>query len=627
MTKDIPKGVTSVYRDAAPLCFVKTFQQGARQGSVLRATHGSTWEGEKTLIESARRPACVSRPQTTSIEPGLLSNGTSRMNNGTTTYMRSTIIGVSSIPQRGSNSAPVLAATAPVPRSPSLSAGVSLSKSLKIKLGGAPGAQGTGLGSSNTSSNRRVVNHLYMAPLALIRNPNDPPSKSYGTVIGNANSGSSHSVKKCAGYTENGIDPSSSTRRRRGSHRGGADGFAALERQGSNRSITDEFLMNDRRSDAGEFVGAKKALPRPPRLWGSDDKNDSDDDLGGNGGDEESSLIAALHNSSPELLQSHRHNSTDFSPLRPRRRWMQGNSPHDSDHPLDQSNQGVKPPSGCFYRSNAGCQDVSDDNVGGKVKAAPAKVLAMRSFVSATNMIQLLVLLVLAIFVYDSHHKVKSHKVRLREYDEERSHMLEQMMWIDQAAKKVHTRYSSLLQNDPSLETREELLDEARYLRDELERMQVRIQLNSRDRIHQLFGNKPLHITFKFASSAPSVSVDNVVAVALSDDTPHAVATLLSQVDSRLWDQVEYEAVEPGVVQISSALATSSPLLEFAERSRGCHGVGSVAMRSVVKHELTRIVLRVHLIEKAPMSDKDVCIGKVLSGLELLNQIAHPERR
>jgi hypothetical protein len=553
------------------------------------------------------------------------------MNNGTTTYMRSTIIGMSSIPQRGSNSTTVVASTttAPVPRSPSGTTGVSLSKSLKSKLGGVVGVPGTGLGSANPSSNRRVVNHLYMAPLASIRNSNDPPSKAYGTVIGSANSG--HNSTKCAAFTEHGSDPSTSTRRRRGSHRGGADGFAALERQGSNRSITDEFLVSDRRSDVSGLVSTKKSLPRPPRLWGSDDKNDSDDDLGGIGGDEESSLIAALHSSSPELLQNHRHNSTDFSPLRPRRRWMQGQSSHHSDHQLDESNQGVKPPSGCFYRSNGGSRNVGDRSVAGEPKAAPttspAKILAMRSFVSATNMIQLLVLVVLAVFVYDSHHKVKSHKVRLREYDEERSHMLEQMMWIDQAAKKVHTRYSSLLQKDPSLETREELLDEARYLRDELDRMQVRIQLNSRDRIHQLFGNKPLHITFKLASSTSSVKAEDLVAVALSDDTPHAVATLLSQVDSRLWDQVEYEAAEPGVVQISSTLATSSPLLEFVERSRGCHEVGSVAMRSVVKNELTRIVLRVHLIERAPMSDKDVCIGKVLSGLELLNHASSSERR
>lgn len=553
------------------------------------------------------------------------------MNNGTTTYMRSTIVGMPSIPQRGSNSTSAGAATttAPVPRSPSGPTGVTLSKSLKSKLGGVVGAPGTGLGGSNASSNRRVVNHLYMAPLASIRNSNDPPSKAYGTVIGSSNSG--HSVKKCAAFTENGNDPSSSTRRRRGSHRGGDDGFAALERQGSNRSITDEFLMSDRRSDTAGMGGTKKSLPRPPRLWGRDDKHDSDDDLGDIGGDEESSLIAALHNSSPELLQNHRHNTSDFSPLRPRRRWMQGQSSHQSDHQLDESNQGVKPPTGCFYRSNPGSRKASDYSVAGESKAAPtaspAKVLAMRSFVSATNMIQLLVLLVLAVFVYDSHHKVKSHKVRLREYDEERSHMLEQMMWIDQAAKKVHTRYSSLLQKDPSLETREELLDEARYLRDELERMQVRIQLNSRDRIHQLFGNKPLHVTFKFAPSASSVTAESLVAVALSDDTPHAVATLLSQFDSRLWDQVEYEAVEPGVVEISSTLATSSPLLEFGERSRGCHEVGSVSMRSVVKNELTWIVLRVHLIERAPMSDKDVCIGKVLRGLELLNHVSSSGRR
>jgi hypothetical protein len=212
------------------------------------------------------------------------------------------------------------------------------------------------------------------------------------------------------------------------------------------------------------------------------------------------------------------------------------------------------------------------------------------------------------------------------------------MMWIDRAAKKVHTRYSALLQSDPSLESREELIDESRFLRDELNRLQVRIQLNARDRIHQLFGNKPLHVRFPVVglaaealqlggTSKPSLSsassTASTIAIALSDDTPHAVATLLTQVvEGQLWDGVSLEAAEPGVVQISSTLSTSSPLLEFVEPSRGCHEAGSVALRSIVKDELAALLLRVLMVDKAPMTDKDVCIGRVLSGLEALNEAA-----
>jgi hypothetical protein len=251
----------------------------------------------------------------------------------------------------------------------------------------------------------------------------------------------------------------------------------------------------------------------------------------------------------------------------------------------------------------------------------------LRSFFSAANVIQLLVLVLLAVFVYESHHRVESHKARLREYDEERSHLLDQMMWVDKAAKKVHTRYSSLLQKDPSLESREELLDEAKFLRDELDRLQVRIQLNARDRIHQLFGNKPLHASFKVTSPSPSGGA--TLAIALSDDTPHAIATFLTQVDGKLWDEVLLSTSDrdPGIVQVSSALATSSPLLEFVERSRGCHEAGSVSLRSVVHAELSSIMLRVHTVDKAPMGDRDVCIGKVMSGLEVVNEVSKNVRQ
>lgn len=416
------------------------------------------------------------------------------------------------------------------------------------------------------------LHRLYKAPQASIRGDSVPSTSTLSQGGGTSfeESSSQHLVGGAA-------------RRRRGDHRVASTQYSegngfSLERQSSNRSITDEFLG----------ASDHRLLPEAPKLW-SDDR-------------ERSNHVTSMHNSFPDL-------SKERSPLRPRRRSIRIQSGMDdnSDRVMDDfSNQGTKVYN-CSSRPKP--RHHPDDK---HQHANP-----IRSWMSFTNAIQICVLLILAVFVYDSHHKAKAHRVRLREYDEERSHILEQMMWIDKAAKKVHNRYSTMLQKDPSLESREELVEETKYLRSELERVQLRIQLNARERIHQLFDEKPLHVNFK---ASLNNHVEDVI-LALSDDTPHAVATLLEQVDQKLWEDLAFEPVEPGIVQVSSLLPTSTPLLEFVERSRGCHEVGAVSLRSTIKDEITMVVLRIHLGENVPLSDKDVCIGKLLQGLDALKSL------
>jgi len=278
--------------------------------------------------------------------------------------------------------------------------------------------------------------------------------------------------------------------------------------------------------------------------------------------------------------------------------------------------------------------------------SAFCKQLPFYRKISLSNILHVLVLLVLATIIYDSHHRVKAHKVKLKEYDEERAHILEQMMWIDKAAKKLHNKVNNnngdndnLLGDDsdgnngnnvdPAKESKDQLVEETKQLRDELDQLQLRIQLNARDRIHDTFGDKPLQISLKL----PTLSDDfdagaeegREVLVALSDDTPHAVSTLLEQMDGNngLWDEMDFQPTEDGnVVQVTSkSRPASSPMLEFAEKSRGCHEVGSVALRSTVVQELNVLVLRIHLVDNAHLSENDVCIGKVEAGMGWLRNI------
>mmetsp|Transcript_9200 Transcript_9200/g.17523 ORF Transcript_9200/g.17523 Transcript_9200/m.17523 type:complete len:450 (-) Transcript_9200:1184-2533(-) len=230
------------------------------------------------------------------------------------------------------------------------------------------------------------------------------------------------------------------------------------------------------------------------------------------------------------------------------------------------------------------------------------------------NVIQLCALLLLAFLVFDSHHRVHKHKIQLQEYDEERAHILEQMMWIDQAAKKVHKKYTEQGKGPDSLI---QMKGSDESARDALEKLQVRIQLNARDRLAQRFGDKPAEISLKINSHGEHLIV------ALSDDTPHAVSILLEQVQRRIWDDIRVEkASAVGAVQIASAKAATTPLLEFVEPSRGCHEIGSVAITQQEEDELHVLKLRVNLIANSPMEPGDVCIGRAVSSLGTLQEMA-----
>lgn len=233
---------------------------------------------------------------------------------------------------------------------------------------------------------------------------------------------------------------------------------------------------------------------------------------------------------------------------------------------------------------------------------------------SYMNIFQMIILIALGWYIYDSHHKVKSHKLQLKQYDEERSHLLEQMMWVDQAAKKVHQKYSDLSLMELGKESKEELTHDVKNAREELEKLQVRIQVNDRDYIHENFGDKSIEVALSMGELS-----DDRLSIALSDDTPHAVATLMKQVSQQKWDDVDYEWLPSGTIKASSRVSTASPMLEFVEPSRGCHEKGSVALRQDEEEGLILLSLRINMESNMPSSESEVCIGRVTrGGLKLL---------
>lgn len=254
--------------------------------------------------------------------------------------------------------------------------------------------------------------------------------------------------------------------------------------------------------------------------------------------------------------------------------------------------------------------------------------VVIRNAANYQTIVQVLVLIVFATMIYDSHSRVQKHRVQLAQYDEERAHILEQMMWIDKAAKKVHKKYAqkdiwgSLEDQKLEQESRGELLQDAEGLRDAVRKLQLRVQLNARTRIEDRFGIRNAFIILSLDEEGKEH-----VQIGLSDDTPHAAAILLEQYDRHLWDKVELQRLGDNIIQISTDQTTTSPVLEFVESSHSCQEIGSVALRQLEAEsmDLNVVVLRVHMAEHVPMGPDDVCIGKVAAGLEHLNKQGIPQ--
>lgn len=237
---------------------------------------------------------------------------------------------------------------------------------------------------------------------------------------------------------------------------------------------------------------------------------------------------------------------------------------------------------------------------------------------------QVAVVLAFVLVVWDSRRRVHNHKFQIQQYDEERAHILEQMTWIDNAAKKVHKKYAGYDSLD-LLNTRQTnqhdvfLRDENKDLKAQVDLLQLRVQQNARDRTVRQFGDNPVQVSLPVTEG--DVTGEHII-IALSDDTPHAVSTFLQQVGSGLWDQVDFQGLQNGrILQASTRFSSTTPVLEFVEKSRGCHQAGSVAVHQLESDDFQVMVLKIHMEETATIDFDDVCIGFVSKGLETLEQI------
>lgn len=240
---------------------------------------------------------------------------------------------------------------------------------------------------------------------------------------------------------------------------------------------------------------------------------------------------------------------------------------------------------------------------------------------------------VLIYILYDSRRRNILHQQQLLQLDEERAHILEQMTWIDTAAKKVHKKYgqASIAANNGLLTNMDETKhhsdsaevqlykDDNKQLQSKIDMLQLRVQQNARTRTSIQFGDEPVQVSLPISEG--NVANEHFV-IALSDDAPHAVNTFLQQVTIGLWNVIDFQQMQNGrIIQASTRYADTKPILEFVEQSRGCHTAGSVALHQLESDEFHVMVLKIHMDASATVDTDDVCIGNIVKGFDSLESI------
>lgn len=156
-------------------------------------------------------------------------------------------------------------------------------------------------------------------------------------------------------------------------------------------------------------------------------------------------------------------------------------------------------------------------------------------------LVQIVLVIPLCLYVFDAHAQKRHAKLQLQQYNEEHEHILNQMMWMDQAAKKITATKSRYQQHRTGLAggaatgawassfdgagaarsgdasggggtgtggggggyldsyyadntATEDLRDSVHKLRGQMRDMQYRIQQNSKERIIEKYGEGPLRV-------------------------------------------------------------------------------------------------------------------------------------
>jgi len=259
--------------------------------------------------------------------------------------------------------------------------------------------------------------------------------------------------------------------------------------------------------------------------------------------------------------------------------------------------------------------------------------------------LQIIIILPVCLYVFDAHAQKRSAAIRLQQYNEEHENILNQMMWMDQAAKKMkHSRGSGSADSNPldnimedsassnrwesyyaKNSATEDLRDSVHKLRGQMRDMQYRIQQNSKARISEKYGDGKVRV-YIHPDRPPHDEVEGMteeIGIELFvEDTPHAVSTFLYQIERGHWTRVQMNwKTETSIVSKPGSAVTSAmgdwsqtSRLEFLEHFPIKHCEVSLVQQG----QMGSLSLKINLVEVPFQEEEEVCIGRLLNARMVL---------
>lgn len=251
---------------------------------------------------------------------------------------------------------------------------------------------------------------------------------------------------------------------------------------------------------------------------------------------------------------------------------------------------------------------------------------------------------VILLMIMQSHYHATFAEQQLLRYREEESALLLQLHKIERHSIKLHKSIRSRLERaGVQVPAGSDSYDEsplhemAQALHGQILPLQEAIQNDARANIVEEYGEGPvkLALELQFHSDNDKTkevsSLNTRMDILLWPDTPHAVWTLLEQVDRHVWDGalVHWSPDQP-ILELTPT--RTDPLnrgkLEFSEfipHHDSWHGAWTVGIRE--DPETGKLQLFMNLQDNAEFQEHETCVGKILAGFDTLQRVLSVSRQ
>ena len=254
------------------------------------------------------------------------------------------------------------------------------------------------------------------------------------------------------------------------------------------------------------------------------------------------------------------------------------------------------------------------------------------------HLAQTMVVMTIFYLVFDAHTKVSQASLRLEHYRNEETILVNQMDRIEGRALQLQQQLKRLREDTMALpgsngaSTTAEAIqlhkDIAAVKRSHLDvdkevnALQEFLQKDARQEIAERYGPGSLHVNMELGISSGNEGPKSIT-IELFDETPHANWVWLQQILQGDWKDATF-IWHPAHMMLATPSKAMSTKLEFVEKSIHKHQAWTVGL---TPSENGSYNFYVNLLDNSYVHDGDVCLGKIVGGFNVLQQLMHVDTK